>query len=369
MRRTIVNQCVRIAALSALTALGVMCVSPSSARADDRAAPPPQDRPAPPHDRLPRSDRPKARSAPQPESFSGTVDAFNMGPRGEPNALLITDASGKIMQVNFPPWMALAIQQAVAVGDSVTLTAAPMRSMPDHAVYGLVSLNAKGKSIQIPRPGDVKSGHAEGTIKQLNYDRDGRVDGAVLISGDFVEIGPAAGRLDLKVGAKLTADGPSQLLPGGQTLVRADTVNGTAVDRPPRRDDGRNALVERRAGEREGERGAGDRGPGDRRPRDARFREGGPGQDGADRGPGDRGLGDDAPGDRSPEDRGPAERGSRDRGPRPDGQGPEDGPPPPPGDDQGPPRRGDRTPPPPDDNQVPTRRGDKAPPPPPQEQQ
>lgn len=316
-------------------------------RGDDRVGPPPEPRG--------RYDGPQSRSPGpprQPDSLNGTLLGFNLGPQGEPEGLLVKDIGGKILQVNFPPPVGAKVQQAVAVGDAVTLSAVPMRSVPDHPVYGLVSVTgAKGQKVDVAPPGEPQSGHAEGTIKYLNYDRGGEINGAVLISGDFVEIGPSAAQLNLQPGEKLTADGPARPMPDGQQCIRADTVNGKSVDRFQDR-----------------------QGRGERGQRPAALRNGAPQQGPDDRGLRGRGATDRVPGDRG---EGPSDRGSASRGPQADanGNGPEDGPPPAQrGGQRG---RGDRPPPPPqndrdgrrdDGNQPPPPGGRDAPPPPPDRQ-
>ncbi len=183
----------RTAALLTVSLMAGASWRMTTARGDDRGGPPDgqpgrYDAAQGRRDRSPGPPR-------EPESLSGTLAGFDLGPQGEPEGLLLKNASGKILQVNFPPSAASKIQGAVAVGDSMTLSALPMRSGTDHAVYGLVSVTgAKGQKVEVAPPGEPQVGHAEGTIKYLNYDRGGQVNGAVLISGDFVEIGRSAGR-------------------------------------------------------------------------------------------------------------------------------------------------------------------------------
>lgn len=331
----------------------------TTALGDDRGGPP-GDQPGRndgaqgPRDRSPGPPR-------EPESLSGTLAGFNLGPQGEPEGLLVKDGSGKILQVNFPPPVAFKVQGAVAVGDSLTLSAVPMRSAPDHPVYGLVSVTgAKGQKVDIAPPGESQGGHAEGTIKYLNYDRGGQVNGAVLISGDFVEIGRAASRLNLQVGEKLTADGPAHPMADGQQCIRADTVNGQTVDRSQDRQRGGGGQGQQQTAGRRGppQQPRDDYGSGDRAP--------------SDRGGGGRDRGRDANGN-GPDDGPPPQRDRGDRPPPPpqnDGNGPQN-------DGNGPPPREGRNGPPPQDNgngrqpdgnQPPAPGGRNAPPPPPDQQ-
>ena len=100
---------------------------------------------------------------------------------------------------------------------------------PDHKVYRLVSITtADGKTIDLAtKPNEAQ---VEGTIKRLNYDRGGRVNGAILDNGELVIFDPSANStLKLQPGQKLTADGTTRQVSGGAAVLEAKTVNGTEV--------------------------------------------------------------------------------------------------------------------------------------------
>jgi hypothetical protein len=205
----------------------------------------------------------------QNRSIAGPVQSFNYGPRGAEGIVLSTN--GTIVQMNMPPDLAAQVMQSVKVGDEVKVTGEIDNGPPprppgrqdgmeggpqggpqggpgegpqggpqggpgggpqaDHAVYRLLTLtDAKGKQYKSTGPGGRKMVHAEGTVKILNYDRRGTVNGAHLENGDVVHLGPReAEEAEIAVGKKLTVDGAAQRLPEGGNLIEAQMVNGVDV--------------------------------------------------------------------------------------------------------------------------------------------
>jgi hypothetical protein len=163
--------------------------------------------------------------------LSGTVSNYNFGPRGNVEALMIK-TSDKTIQVNLPPPLAPFATQAAAVGASVNLSAYPEMGLPDHPVYEMASLkNEQGRELKQPSPDDRKFVHQEGTVKTLNYGRLGEVNGAVLDSGDFVHLGPAAASVKLAVGQKITVDGVGHpMLMSEHRAVEAVAIDGKMLE-------------------------------------------------------------------------------------------------------------------------------------------
>ena len=216
-------------ALSAATAWRLSAEETAAAPASPAAAAPRADAPPPPggHD-----GRLKA-----PALLTGTVESFNYGPHGSPSGIMLK-ADGKVMQVNCPPDVGVALLAAAPVGDEVKVTAIEARAKADHPVYHLIQLtNSKGQSF-VGGPGAAGAMvHLEGTVKTLNYGPHGDVDGAILDSGDFVLIGPpTAEALKLAPGQKLTLDGSARPMLVGHNIIQATTVNGFAVMAPPPHD-------------------------------------------------------------------------------------------------------------------------------------
>jgi hypothetical protein len=166
---------------------------------------------------------------------SGTVDSYNLDPRGTVNGLILKDGD-HISQLNFPPDQAAAITAAAPIGQKVDATATAERGHSDHAIYRLASLTgADGKQITVAGPEDGTTAHVEGTVKSLNYTPRGDVDGAILDSGDFLQTGPGGAKdVSLAVGQKITADGKERPMEDGHNIISATMVNGTSIHRPPR---------------------------------------------------------------------------------------------------------------------------------------
>jgi hypothetical protein len=203
-----------------------------------------------------------ASSDDQNRAMAGPVRNFNYGPRGIEGIILSTN--GTFVQLNMPPELAAQIAQHVAVGDQIEVTGridngppppppggpdgmAPPGGPPnepgpdggqspqaDHPVYRLLTLtDAKGKRYTAENPSARRQVHVEGTVKFLNYDRRGMVNGAHLENGDVIRVGPReAEELELAPNKKLSVDGMAQPLQGGGRLIEAQLINGTSV-RPP----------------------------------------------------------------------------------------------------------------------------------------
>src|ERR1700722_7055945 len=172
---------------------------------------------------------------PAKTQVSGTVDSYNLDPRGTVDGLILKDGD-HISQLNFPPDQAAAIPAAAPIGQKVDATAMAERGRSDHAVYRLASLTgADGKAITIAGPDDGATAHVEGTVKTLNYTPRGDVDGAILDSGDFLQMGPGGAKdVSLAVGQKITADGKEHPMADGHNIITATMVNGTSIHHPPR---------------------------------------------------------------------------------------------------------------------------------------
>ena len=70
----------------------------------------------------------------------------------------------------------------------------------------------------------------QGIVKRINYARHGEANGVVLESGDFIHLKPEGMKhIGLKVGDQVTAEGTAALMPLGQQVIEAKTVNGVAV--------------------------------------------------------------------------------------------------------------------------------------------
>jgi hypothetical protein len=209
---------------------------------------------------------------------SGIVDGYNLDPRGSVNGIMLKDGD-HLSQLNLPPDQGAAIAAAAPVGQKIDATGLTERANGDHAIYRLVSLTgADGKEITIMGPEDGTVAHVEATVKSLNYTPRGDVDGAILDSGDFLQLGPGAAKdVGLAIGQKIVADGKERPMVAGHNIIAATTVNGTSIHRRPM-----------------GRRGPG--GPGGGGP-DGDFGMGGPGGPGGPGGDGPMDMPPPPPGD------------------------------------------------------------------------
>lgn len=304
--------------------LGVACLGAGAWVVADDPNQPPQVPQQEPQDQ-PRHQQPNALPGQsEPIKLEGTVAYYNLGPMGDMESMNLTTGDG-LVQLIIPPGAGDKVAAIATEGTKAEATAMaePQRpprgllgqrpggqdegpdggaadrgpqvgggqngqggqngpparganaSKPDHKVYRLVSITVGDKTLDLA----AKFGQAQaaGVIKHLNYDRGGRIDGAILDSGEFVLVPPAAAAtMKLQVGQKMIADGMSRQLANGLTVLMARTVNGVAVqpqqqnggpdDRGPRDGDQRGGPQDGgQGGERGGRPGGGpdgDHGPG-----------------------------------------------------------------------------------------------------------
>ena len=138
------------------------------------------------------------------------------------------------MQVNVTPDVGFAVVRGI--GQHVEATVEPEMGSAknhkgDHPVYRLVTLNgADGKTLIHSSPGNADIVTVQGTVKRINYARDGAPNGVILESGEFIYLKPEGmKRIELKPGEQVTAEGTAALMPLGQQVIEAKTVNGKAV--------------------------------------------------------------------------------------------------------------------------------------------
>jgi len=199
---------------------------------------------------------PAAAPAAQPQTLKGAVERFNYSPKGEYESLMLA-SEGKSIQINFPPHLSAKIAKAVAVGDSISVTATTTESKGDHPVYDLLSLSPKtGEEIVAPpphakpepKPEPKPAVTIEGVVRYLNYAHHGEVNGAVLDSGDFVHLGPhEAEAVKLAVGQRLVVKGAAETTADGHKVME-HPVNFNGVEIPhgppaPKSDPGKKPPV------------------------------------------------------------------------------------------------------------------------------
>jgi hypothetical protein len=185
---------------------------------------------------------PQNRPRNQGQTLSGAVRGYNLNPSGTPESMMLSTGNSTV-QLNFPPEMAASIQSAATVGSQVTVVArsgggpggpddqnGPGDQQPDHRVMNLESIKtASGSTLNVGGPGGGQNGQVTGTVKQLNYDRRGDVNGAQLDNGAFVHLRPGS-NADLTVGEKVTVQGRQRTTSNGMKIIEAQSINGISLN-------------------------------------------------------------------------------------------------------------------------------------------
>jgi hypothetical protein len=167
------------------------------------------------------------------EKFRGVLQEFNFSPKGGVEGFLL-HADGQTVQVNVTADVGFAVVRGIGqhVEATVEKEAATARQRKgSHPVYRLVTLTGTdGKPLIFAGTGDAEVATVQGTVKRINYTRHGEANGVILDTGDFIYLKPAGmKRAGLKVGDQVAAEGPSGMMPLGQQVVDAKTVNGIAL--------------------------------------------------------------------------------------------------------------------------------------------
>jgi hypothetical protein len=167
------------------------------------------------------------------EKFRGTLQDFNFSPRGGVEGFLL-HSDGQTVQVNVSVDVGFAVVRGI--GQNVEATVEPdsdgvKHDKGDHPVYKLVTLTGTdGKALIFSGTIDAELVTGQGIVKRINYARNGAANGVILDSGDFIYLKPAGmKRAGLKVGDRVSAEGTASLMPLGQQVIEAKTVNGVAV--------------------------------------------------------------------------------------------------------------------------------------------
>jgi hypothetical protein len=184
----------------------------------------PQDEPKP----AGKQDEPKV------VKFQGLLQEFNLSPKGGIEGFLLHNSDGQTIQVNVSPDVGFAVVRGI--GQNVEATVEPeklsnKRRKGDHPVYRLITMTGKeGNALVFANRDDGEVATIQGIVKRINYTRYGEADGVVLESGEFIYLKPEGMKhVRLKVADQVTATGKAGLMPLGQQVIEAKTVNGVAV--------------------------------------------------------------------------------------------------------------------------------------------
>ena len=164
------------------------------------------------------------------EKFHGLLQDFNHSSKGGIEGFLL-HTDGQTVQVNVTADVGFAVVRGIGQNVEATVevdSVAVKHGKGDHPVYNLVTLTGNdGKALIHSSTGDADIVTVQGIVKRINYDRHGAANGVVLESGDFIHLTPEGmKRIGLKAGDQVTAEGTSALMPLGQLVIEAKTVNG-----------------------------------------------------------------------------------------------------------------------------------------------
>jgi hypothetical protein len=165
-------------------------------------------------------------------SVSGTISQLNYGPEMEVTSFLM---NGNTL-VTFPPHVGAALSPTLRAGEIVQVNGYSSSTTSGMQRIELITMTAAGKTFSVPQPGQFSSYSGSGKVAQLNYNREGYVDGFVLDNGVFVKMPPpvaASLGSSLSVGSQLSITGNSHQTMTGRTVIDLQSLNGQTVAYAP----------------------------------------------------------------------------------------------------------------------------------------
>jgi hypothetical protein len=159
---------------------------------------------------------------------SGTISQLNYGPEMEVASFLV---NGNTL-VTFPPHVGWALTSTVRPGETVQVTGLASATRTGMQRIDAQTLNVAGKTLALPQPGQFTPYDGSGKVTQLNYNREGDVDGFLLDNGVFAKIPPPAGASlssVVEVGQHVSVAGYSHQALNGRTVVDVQLINGQAL--------------------------------------------------------------------------------------------------------------------------------------------
>ncbi len=164
-------------------------------------------------------------------TVSGSISQFNYDRDAEVEGFLLKNNT----LVQLPPRVAQRIGTSIRAGDTVQITGyaetspAGMQTIEATGVQDRTS----GKSFSMLQPGGAAPYSASGRIQQLNYGRDGVVNGLLFDNGTFAAVPPfsAVNPSSLRVGATVAYTGYARSTISGRTVVDVQTltINGQSL--------------------------------------------------------------------------------------------------------------------------------------------
>ena len=165
-------------------------------------------------------------------SISGSISQLNYGTEMEVTSFLM---NGNVL-VTFPPHVGWALASTSKRGQDVQVTGYSRSTPSGMQRMELQTLNAGGRTLTVPQPGQGTSYTASGKVMQLNYNREGDVDGLLLDNGVFAKTPPplsASVTANVSVGSQVSVSGYSHQTMSGQTVVDVQSINGQTLAAAP----------------------------------------------------------------------------------------------------------------------------------------
>jgi hypothetical protein len=177
------------------------------------------------------SQAPPQGSAPSPGAYasaSGTISQLNYGPEMEVTSFLVNGTT----LVTFPPHVAWALSSTLKPGENVQVTGYGGTTLTGMQRIELQTLSSAGRTFTVPQPGQFTPYSGSGKVTQLNYNREGEVDGFLLDNGVFAKTPPPSSATlasMVSVGQEVSLAGYSHRAMNGRTVVDVQSINGRTI--------------------------------------------------------------------------------------------------------------------------------------------
>jgi hypothetical protein len=130
---------------------------------------------------------PPAQTPANSSSVSGTISQLNYGAEMEVTSFLL---NGNTL-ITFPPHVGSVLNSVLKTGESVQVSGYSSQTASGMQRIELQTISIGGKTLSVPQPGQFTSYSGSGKVIQLNYNREGEIDGFLLDNGVFAKTPPA----------------------------------------------------------------------------------------------------------------------------------------------------------------------------------
>jgi hypothetical protein len=165
-------------------------------------------------------------------SVSGAISQLNYGAEMEVTSFLL---NGNTL-VTFPPHVGSALNSILKAGENVEVSGYGSPTQSGMQRIELQTISVGGKTLSVPQPGQFTSYSSSGKVIQLNYNREGEVDGFLLNSGVFAKTPPPFSTTlssMVSVGSQVSVTGYSHQTISGQTVLDVQSINGQTIAYAP----------------------------------------------------------------------------------------------------------------------------------------